>query len=42
LALIAFNPVFIATNAQGTNDAFVFLFAALATMTAIEYFRTNR
>jgi Dolichyl-phosphate-mannose-protein mannosyltransferase len=42
LALIAFNPAFIAIDAQATNDAFVILFASLAVLAAIEYFRTNR
>jgi hypothetical protein len=42
LALIAFNPAFISIGAQATNDSFVILFASLAVLAAIEYFRTNR
>jgi len=42
LALMAFNPKLIGIDAQATNDAFVFLFASLAILAAVEFFRTDR
>jgi hypothetical protein len=41
-ALAAFNPNFIAIDAQATNDALVILFVSLAIFASVEFFRTGR